>query len=67
MKPQRMRLTHETISNDVTDMELIELKFVSEKPPHDNRDYDILVNYQPASSKSFLEQTTLFGKQSWKP
>ncbi|TRM56244.1 N-acetyltransferase B complex non catalytic subunit-domain-containing protein [Schizophyllum amplum] len=58
----RMRLTHETISNDVTDMELIELKFGSEKPPHDNRDYDILVNYQPANSKSFCEQTTLFGK-----
>ncbi|KAI5833927.1 hypothetical protein K523DRAFT_369462 [Schizophyllum commune Tattone D] len=62
MEHLRMRLTHETISNDVTDMELIELKFGSEKPPHDNRDYDILVNYQPASSKSFLEQTTLFGR-----
>jgi N-terminal acetyltransferase B complex non-catalytic subunit len=30
---------------------------------HDNRDLEILTNYQPCGQPSFLSQTTLFGKE----
>lgn len=30
---------------------------------YDNRDFDILPNYQPRSQPSFGKQTTLFGKE----
>ncbi|KAJ7774915.1 actin cytoskeleton organization protein [Mycena metata] len=58
----RMRLTHEAISSDIIDMELIELKFVFERLHRDNRDFEILPDYQPRSSQKFNEQTLLFGK-----
>ncbi|KAJ7172404.1 actin cytoskeleton organization protein [Mycena filopes] len=58
----RMRLTHEAISSDIIDMELIELKFVFERIHRDNRDFEILPDYQPRSSQKFNEQTLLFDK-----
>ncbi|KAK7020551.1 N-alpha-acetyltransferase 25, NatB auxiliary subunit [Favolaschia claudopus] len=59
----RMRLTHEPISSDIIDMELIELKFIYDRAHHDNRDFDILADFQPASSEKLNEQTLLFGKR----
>ncbi|TFK76275.1 actin cytoskeleton organization protein [Pluteus cervinus] len=56
----RMRTTHEVITSDLIDMELIELKFIFDRTHHDNRDFDILANYQPHFSKSLNEQTLLF-------
>ncbi|KAJ7685258.1 actin cytoskeleton organization protein [Mycena polygramma] len=58
----RMRLTHEAISSDLIDMELIELKFIFDRLHHDNRDFEILADYQPRSGEKFNEQTLLFGK-----
>ncbi|KAJ7940559.1 actin cytoskeleton organization protein [Mycena leptocephala] len=53
----RMRLTHEAISSDIIDMELIELKF-----NFDRRAFEILADYQPRCSQKFDEQTLLFNK-----
>ncbi|KAF7294869.1 Actin cytoskeleton organization protein [Mycena indigotica] len=58
----RIRLTHEPISSDLIDMELIELKFSLDRLHYDNRDFDILANYQPRISASTNDQTLLFGK-----
>ncbi|KAJ3875923.1 actin cytoskeleton organization protein [Lentinula edodes] len=58
----RMRITHEVISSDIIDLELIELKFVFDRLHHDNRDFEILPNYQPKSVEDFNTQTLLFGK-----
>ncbi|KAJ6596969.1 actin cytoskeleton organization protein [Mycena vulgaris] len=58
----RMRLAHEAISSDIIDMELIELKFIFDRLHHDNRDFEILPDYQPRNSQKFNEQTLLFGK-----
>ncbi|KAJ7109453.1 actin cytoskeleton organization protein [Mycena epipterygia] len=58
----RMRLTHEAISSDIIDMELIELKFIFDRIHHDNRDFEILADYQPRNGQKFNEQTLLFGK-----
>lgn len=80
MEHLRMRTTHEIITSDMIDMELIELKFIFDRsmcfkrPPvqssltgdnpahHDNRDYEILANYQPQSCATFDQQTLLLGK-----
>ncbi|KAJ7709829.1 actin cytoskeleton organization protein [Mycena rosella] len=58
----RMRLTHEAISSDIIDMELIELKFIFDRLHHDNRDFEIIADYQPRNSQKFSDQTQLFGK-----
>ncbi|KAJ3842483.1 actin cytoskeleton organization protein [Lentinula raphanica] len=58
----RMRLTHEPISSDIVDLELIELKFIFDRSHHDNRDFQILPNYQPKHAQDFNDQTLLFGK-----
>ncbi|KAH9484364.1 N-alpha-acetyltransferase 25, NatB auxiliary subunit [Psilocybe cubensis] len=58
----RMRIAHEPVTNDLIDMELIELKFIFDREHSDNRDFDILPNYQPKASKDLNEQTLLFGK-----
>ncbi|KAF8350644.1 actin cytoskeleton organization protein [Amanita rubescens] len=63
MEHLRMRLTHEPISSDVVDMELIELKFVFDRTHHDNRDFAILSNYQPQVMETFNEQTLLLQKE----
>ncbi|EEB93072.1 hypothetical protein MPER_08323, partial [Moniliophthora perniciosa FA553] len=68
MEHLRMGLTHEPISSDVVDMELIELKFIFDRQHHDNRDFAILADYQPKIAGSFNEQTLLLGKsegQDW--
>ncbi|KAF8163363.1 actin cytoskeleton organization protein [Crassisporium funariophilum] len=68
MEHLRMRLTHEPISSDIIDMELIELKFIFDRTHHDNRDFAILPNYQPRVSQSLHEQTLFLGKpegQGW--
>ncbi|KAF8625781.1 hypothetical protein AX15_005171 [Amanita polypyramis BW_CC] len=62
MEHLRMRLTHELISSDVVDMELIELKFIFDRIHHDNRDFLILPNYQPEGIEKFNEQTLLLQK-----
>ncbi|ETW85831.1 hypothetical protein HETIRDRAFT_308984 [Heterobasidion irregulare TC 32-1] len=59
----RMRVTHEPIIADLVDLELVELKFIFDRLHYDNRDFDILPNYQPLSQPSFGKQTTLFGKE----
>ncbi|KAJ6502477.1 actin cytoskeleton organization protein [Mycena sanguinolenta] len=59
----RMRLSHEAISSDIIDMELIELKFIFDRLHHDNRDFEILADYQPRSSQKLNEQTLLFDKK----
>ena len=74
----RMRLTHEQLHTDIIDMELIELKFIFDRRTlvftllgassmsfpvhHDNRDFVILPNYQPACKPTFNEQSLMFGK-----
>ncbi|KAF8212156.1 actin cytoskeleton organization protein [Mycena galopus ATCC 62051] len=58
----RMRLSHEAISSDIIDMELIELKFIFDRLHHDNRDFEILADYQPRGTQKFNEQTLLFDK-----
>ncbi|TDL21521.1 actin cytoskeleton organization protein [Rickenella mellea] len=55
-----MRLTHEPIM-DVTDTELIELKFIFDRLHFDNRDFDVLLDYQPRVQTSFNEQTLMLG------
>ncbi|PFH54291.1 hypothetical protein AMATHDRAFT_38233 [Amanita thiersii Skay4041] len=64
MEHLRMRLTHEPISSDIIDMELIELKFIFDRTHHDNRDFGTLPNYQPQVETTLNEQTLLFGKSS---
>ncbi len=76
----RLRISHEQISSELVDMELIELKFIFDRRAslfaiyillqlnsisvhHDNRDLEILPNYQPRGQPSFSSQTTLFGKE----
>ncbi|KAG5727952.1 N-alpha-acetyltransferase 25, NatB auxiliary subunit [Termitomyces sp. T112] len=61
MEHLRMRLTHEQITSDVIDMELIELKFIFDRTHHDNRDFDIMSNYQPKISSDTFSQTNLLG------
>ncbi|KAF7778669.1 hypothetical protein Agabi119p4_3014 [Agaricus bisporus var. burnettii] len=56
----RMRLAHENIISDIVDLELIELKFIFDRVHHDNRDTNVLPNYQPRSSPDFNAQTLLF-------
>ncbi|KAI0273734.1 N-acetyltransferase B complex non catalytic subunit-domain-containing protein [Gloeopeniophorella convolvens] len=56
----RMRVTHEPVTTELVDMELIELKFIFDRLHHDNRDFDILPNYQPRQQPAFASQTTLF-------
>lgn len=58
-----MRVFHEPVNADLTDMELIELKFIFARLHHDNRDYNIFADYQPRCGPSFAEQTTLFGQE----
>lgn len=58
----RMRISHEPVSSDLVDMELIELKFIFDRFHHDNRDFDVIPNYQPRCGPTFNEQTTLFDK-----
>jgi len=58
----RMRIVHEQLNSDLFDMELIELKFIFDRFHHDNRDFEILPNYQPRSGSSFSEQTLLLDK-----
>ena len=80
----RMRLAHEGLSQDLVDMELIELKFIFDRSQflfffsflssrhrkvllsnvlfaahHDNRDFDVLPNYQPRGQPTFNDQTLL--------
>ncbi|KAF8077880.1 actin cytoskeleton organization protein [Lyophyllum atratum] len=62
MEHLRMRITHEPLTSDIIDMELIELKFIFDRTHHDNRDFDIIANYQPRSSESIHLQTLLFGR-----
>ncbi|KAH9063337.1 N-acetyltransferase B complex non catalytic subunit-domain-containing protein [Lactarius vividus] len=59
----RLRISHEPITTELVDMELIELKFIFDRQHHDNRDLEILPNYQPRGQSSFQSQTTLFGKE----
>ncbi|KAF8921223.1 N-acetyltransferase B complex non catalytic subunit-domain-containing protein [Mucidula mucida] len=68
----RMRLGFDLVSPEIVDMELIDLKFIFDRglfqDHFDNRDFDVLPNYQPCSSPSLNEQTMLFGKsegQGW--
>nr|ATU82292.1 alpha-actin cytoskeleton organization protein [Macrocybe gigantea] len=60
MEHLRMRLTHEQITSDIIDMELIELKFVFDRVHYDNRDHSILSNYQPRIIPGIDKQTQLF-------
>ncbi|EIW60342.1 actin cytoskeleton organization protein [Trametes versicolor FP-101664 SS1] len=65
MEHVRMRIAHEPINSELVDMELIELKFIFDraiKVHHDNRDFDILANYQPRGVASFNQQTEFLGK-----
>ncbi|KAL5489723.1 MDM20 [Sanghuangporus weigelae] len=55
----RMRLAHEGPSQDLVDMELIELKFIFDRTHHDNRDFGVLPNYQPRGQLTFNDQTLL--------
>ncbi|KAF8636586.1 hypothetical protein AX17_003397 [Amanita inopinata Kibby_2008] len=64
MEHLRMRLTHEPVSSDIIDMELIELKFIFDRTHYDNRDFGIIPNYQPQEGDAFNEQTLLFGKET---
>ncbi|CCM04607.1 uncharacterized protein FIBRA_06789 [Fibroporia radiculosa] len=59
----RMRIVHEALVSDLIDMELIELKFIFDRFHHDNRDFDVIPNYQPRCGQSFDEQTALFGQR----
>ncbi|KAE9409642.1 actin cytoskeleton organization protein [Gymnopus androsaceus JB14] len=58
----RMRISHEAISSEVIDLELIELKFIFDRLHHDNRDFEILPNYQPKAVEDFNTQTLMFAK-----
>ncbi|KAF5381081.1 hypothetical protein D9615_004014 [Tricholomella constricta] len=62
MEHLRMRLSHEPITSDIIDMELIELKFIFDRAHHDNRDFVIFANYQPRTSDDINSQTFLFGQ-----
>jgi len=60
----RMRIAHEQINADLIDLELVELKFIFNRFHHDNRDFDIIPNFQPQSIASFGQQTLLFEKST---
>lgn len=81
----RMRLTHEPVTSEIIDMELVELKFIFDRGMctdncrscvlqpdngfwsvvhHDNRDFNILPNYQPRIVPSFHQHTLLFKKSA---
>ncbi|KAH9901395.1 actin cytoskeleton organization protein [Cubamyces lactineus] len=62
MEHVRMRIAHEPINSELVDMELIELKFIFDRVHHDNRDFEILANYQPRSVTSFNQQTQFLEK-----
>ncbi|KAI0748133.1 N-acetyltransferase B complex non catalytic subunit-domain-containing protein [Daedaleopsis nitida] len=62
MEHVRMRIAHEPINSDLVDMELIELKFIFDRLHHDNRDFNILANYQPRSVATFNMQTQYLEK-----
>ncbi|KAF4576791.1 hypothetical protein EYR36_004771 [Pleurotus pulmonarius] len=62
MEHVRMRFTHEIVNSDIMDLELIELKFIFDRNHHDNRDFQILPDYQPRSIPNFNDQTMLFGR-----
>ncbi|KAI0670373.1 actin cytoskeleton organization protein [Trametes maxima] len=62
MEHVRMRVAHEPINSELVDMELIELKFIFDRVHHDNRDFDILANYQPRSVATFDQQSQFLGK-----
>ncbi|KAJ7285761.1 actin cytoskeleton organization protein [Mycena rebaudengoi] len=62
MEHLRIRLTHETITSDIIDMELIDGKLIFDRLHHDNRDFEIIADYQPRNGQQFNEQTLLFGK-----
>ncbi|CAL1704660.1 unnamed protein product [Somion occarium] len=53
----RMRVAHEPLNAELVDMELIELKFIFDRIHHDNRDFEVIPNYQPRCQPSFNEQT----------
>ncbi|KAI5121380.1 hypothetical protein M0805_001193 [Coniferiporia weirii] len=55
----RMRLAHEGASPDLVDTELIELKFIFDRIHHDNRDFDVLPNYQPRGQPTFNDQSIM--------
>ncbi|EIN07294.1 actin cytoskeleton organization protein [Punctularia strigosozonata HHB-11173 SS5] len=64
----RMRVTHEPITNDLVDMELIELKLNFDRLfttpfSHDNRDFTVFPEYHPRCRKSVEERTILFGRR----
>ncbi|KZP19497.1 hypothetical protein FIBSPDRAFT_920120 [Athelia psychrophila] len=60
----RMRIAHEQINADLIDLELVELKFIFNRFHHDNRDFDIIPNFQPQCTASFGQQTLLFEKST---
>ncbi|KAF7440734.1 hypothetical protein PC9H_001082 [Pleurotus ostreatus] len=62
MEHVRMRFTHEVVNSDIMDLELIELKFIFDRNHHDNRDFQILPDYQPRIIPNFNDQTMLFGR-----
>ncbi|KAI0362109.1 actin cytoskeleton organization protein [Trametes cingulata] len=62
MEHVRMRIAHEPINSELVDMELIELKFIFDRVHHDNRDFDILANYQPRGVATFNQQTEFLEK-----
>ncbi|KAI0780924.1 actin cytoskeleton organization protein [Trametes elegans] len=62
MEHVRMRIAHEPINSELVDMELIELKFIFDRIHHDNRDFEILANYQPRNVSTFNQQTQFLEK-----
>ncbi|EIW85127.1 actin cytoskeleton organization protein [Coniophora puteana RWD-64-598 SS2] len=64
MEHVRMRMIHEPIVSDLIDMEFIELKIILDRYHFDNRDFDIMPNYQPNGQPSFEVQTRLFGRNA---
>ncbi|KAH8099675.1 N-acetyltransferase B complex non catalytic subunit-domain-containing protein [Phellopilus nigrolimitatus] len=55
----RMRLAHEGPSTELADTELIELKFIFDRIHYDNRDFEVLPNYQPRGQLTFDAQTLM--------
>ncbi|KAH8116753.1 actin cytoskeleton organization protein [Phellopilus nigrolimitatus] len=55
----RMRLAHEGPSTELADTELIELKFIFDRIHYDNRDFEVLPNYQPRGQPTFDAQTLM--------
>ncbi|KAG1817547.1 N-acetyltransferase B complex non catalytic subunit-domain-containing protein [Suillus subaureus] len=69
-----MQMTHEPINSDLIDMELIELNVIHIcfrllfSIHHDNWDFGMLPNYQPACQPLLNDQTLMFGSstgQGW--